>query len=127
RRQRRRMSLISFSFPTHTLYGAGALRALPEHLKRLGISRPLVVTDAGVASTDAFQSLRRVLGESDHDKSWFVFSGTNPNPVEANLRDAASMFQDRECDGVIAFGGGSALDVGKAARLLIKRPGFDLT
>jgi alcohol dehydrogenase class IV len=121
------MSLTSFSFPTQTLYGAGALRALPEHLERLGIGRPLVVTDPGVAHTDAFQSLRRVLGESNQDKSWFVFAGTHPNPIEANLRDAASAYQERACDGVIGFGGGSALDVGKAIRLLIKRPGFDLT
>ncbi len=48
------MSLTSFSFPTRTLYGAGSLRELPAHLARLGIHRPLVVTDPGLAKTDAF-------------------------------------------------------------------------
>jgi alcohol dehydrogenase class IV len=58
-------------------------------------------------------------------KSWFVYSGVHPNPVEKDVREAAAAFQQHGCDGVIAIGGGSALDVGKAARVLVKRPGFD--
>jgi alcohol dehydrogenase class IV len=48
------------------------------------------------------------------------------NPVENDVREAALSFCEHKCDGIVAFGGGSALDTGKAARLLVKRPGFNL-
>jgi alcohol dehydrogenase class IV len=117
------MSLVSFSFPTPTLFGAGSLSELPSRLKRLGIHRPLVVTDSGLVATDAFSALAKTLGEEG--KQWFVYSGVHPNPIEKDVRESAEAFSKHSCDGVIAIGGGSPLDVGKAARLLVKRPGFD--
>lgn len=119
------MNLSSFSFPTPTIFGAGAVGELPARGKRLGINRPLVVTDSGLLGTGAFQALAQALGTVAQGKDWFVFSGVHPNPIEQDVRDAAQAFVQRGCDGVIAFGGGSALDVGKAARLLVKRPGLD--
>src|SRR5213078_2078919 len=53
--------------------------------------------------------------------------GVHPNPVETDVSESAVMFRTEQCDGLIAFGGGSALDVGKAARLLLKRPGMKLS
>lgn len=120
------MSMTTFSFPTPTRFGAGALAELPERLSQWSVVRPLVVTDAGVAATDAFRSLARVLGETGRDRSWFVYSGVHPNPVEQDVREAAALIRQHQCDAVIAFGGGSPLDAGKAARLLARRPGFDL-
>jgi 4-hydroxybutyrate dehydrogenase len=122
-----RMSLTTFSFPTRTLYGAGAIRELPRELHALGVQRPLVVTDAGVVRTDAFARLVESLGPERRDRDWFVFDGVHPNPIEKDVRDAADQFQKAGCDGVIAFGGGSPLDAGKAARLLVKRPNMDFT
>jgi len=52
------MSVIGFSFPTPTRFGAGALRELPQHLARLGVRRPLVVTDAGLARLAGLGNLR---------------------------------------------------------------------
>ena len=118
------MSSTVFSFPTTTLFGAGSLAELPARLQKLGIKRPLVVTDAGVLATDAFQKLALVLGKDRQDRDWFVYSGVHPNPVENDVREAAALFQKHSCDGVIAVGGGSPLDAGKAARLLVKRPNF---
>lgn len=121
------MSLTTFSFPTPTRFGAGALRELPSHLARLGVRRPLVVTDPGLAATDAFRALTAVLGDAGRDREWFVFAGVHPNPIEDDVRQPAALIREKACDGVIAIGGGSPLDAGKAARLLAKRPGFDLT
>ncbi len=87
----------------------------------------MVVTDAGVAGTDAFRALAGVLGESGRDRDWFLFAGVHPNPIEDDVRQPAEMIRKAGCDGVIAIGGGSPLDAGKAARLLAKRPGFDFT
>ncbi len=121
------MSLTTFSFPTRTLFGPGAIRELPALLERTGVRTPLLVTDPGVERSDAFRIVTRSLGEDSRDHGWFVFAGVHPNPVEEDVRQAARMFQERNCDAVIALGGGSPLDAGKAARLLVKRPGYDLT
>jgi alcohol dehydrogenase class IV len=116
------MSLTIFSFPTTTLFGAGALTELPARAKTLGIQRPLIVTDSGLVGTTAFQTLAKVLGEAKRDRDWFVYSGVHPNPVESDVREAYAQYREHNCDGVIAIGGGSPLDAGKAARLLVKRP-----
>ncbi len=120
------MSATAFSFPTTTLFGPGALSELPERIRRLGIRRALVVTDPGLVQTEAFHALARALGKDTQQKSWFVYSGVHANPVENDVCEAAALFRQHDCDSVIALGGGSPLDVGKAARLLAKRPGFKL-
>jgi len=120
------MSHTAFSFPTPTLYGPGALAELPRRCNGLGCRRPLVVTDPGLIPTPAFRELAKALGEDALGKDWLLWSGVHPNPVEEDVREAAGAFLDNHCDAIIAFGGGSCLDVGKAARLLAKRPGFDL-
>src|SRR5439155_10593515 len=120
------MNLVSFSFPTFTLFGTGALAELPGRLIALGIQKPLVVTDPGLMSTEAFQLLDQTLGPKEQMKSWFLYFGVHANPIEQDVQDAAEAFLTNHCDGIIAIGGGSPLDVGKAARLLVRRPGFDL-
>lgn len=119
-------SFITFSFPTTTLFGSGALKELVARLTSLGIRRPLVVADAGLLKTDAFQALTGTLGEKGQGSAWFLYSGVHPNPIEQDVREAAEAFRQNACDGIIAIGGGSPLDVGKAARVLVKRPGFNL-
>src|SRR5437762_216722 len=103
------MSLSTFSFPTTTLFGAGALAELPERCRQLGIRRPLVVTDAGLLNTEAFAALTATLNASKQGCEWFVYSGVHPNPIENDVREAAAAFSENGCDGVIAIGGGSAL------------------
>ncbi len=120
------MALSTFSFPTTTLFGIGAVNELPSRLAKLGVKRPLVVTDSGLLSTAAFSRLEGVLGKNGRDKEWFLFDGVHPNPIEADVVQAASACKDQQCDAIIGFGGGSPLDVGKAARLLMKKPGLKL-
>src|SRR5256886_3374638 len=120
------MTFVTFSFPTTALFGAGVLSELPERLQILRIQRPLVVTDPGLLSTSSLELLEQTLGEKKKGKTWFLYYGVHPNPIEQDVVDAAETFRANDCDGVIAIGGGSPLDVGKAARLLVRRPGFDL-
>lgn len=121
------MNLTSFSFPTRTLFGIGALQELPANLVKLSIRRPLVVTDPGLVNTDAFRSVADTLGGDSESKTWILYSGVHPNPIENDVRETAATFQKNNCDGIVGLGGGSALDVAKAARLLVKRPKFDWT
>src|SRR5258708_16625581 len=108
----------TFSFPTTTVFGAGARRELREWLARLGGLRPLVVTDTGLAKTSAFALLETSL----EGAGAAVCAKVRPNPVEEDVEEAFRAFRQSGCGAVIAFGGGSALDVGKAVRLRIKRP-----
>ena len=121
------MTLSTFSFPTVTVFGAGAITELPQRLKNLGLSRPLVVTDPGLLHTDAFRLLELALGKESRDTNWKIFSQVHPNPIEQDVVNGAAAYRAGGCDSVIAFGGGSALDAGKAIRLLIKRPDCDLS
>ena len=116
------MSLATFSFPTTTLFGAGALAELPKRLVALRLQKPLVVTDPGLLSTEAFQLLDQTLGSKKQGKMWFLYFGVHANPIEQDVQEAAQAFLAHDCDGIIAIGGGSSLDVGKAARLLVRRP-----
>jgi alcohol dehydrogenase class IV len=121
------MNVTSFSFPTRTLFGIGALRELPASLARLNIRRPLVVIDSGLSSTDAFRAVAATLGLDGQDKTAFLYAGVHPNPIESDVSETAAAFQRHNCDGIIGVGGGSALDVAKAARLLVKRPQLEWT
>src|SRR6266705_1186521 len=120
------MNPATFSFPTTTLFGAHALAELPKRLAILRIQKPLVVTDPGLLSTEAFQLLNQTLGSKKQGKMWFLYFGVHANPIEQDVQDAAEAFRTNDCDGIIAIGGGSPLDVGKAARLLVRRSDFDL-
>ena len=115
-------NLSRFSFPTTTLFGVGAVNELSAQLKQMGCSRPLVVTDPGLLKTKAFALLEQALGAAQRGQSWFLFHGVQPNPLDQDVVEAANAYREGKCDSVIAFGGGSALDVGKACRLLVKRP-----
>jgi alcohol dehydrogenase class IV len=120
-------SVAGFSFPTATIFGAGAIAELPTRLKQMGAKRPLVVTDPGLLQTHAFGTLKSTLGSQELGRTWDLFHGVHTNPIEQDVVDAANAFREAGCDSVVAFGGGSALDVGKACRLLIKRPELRLS
>ena len=126
------MSTSTFSFPTSTLFGAGTVGELPSRLERLGVRKPLVVTDGGLVKTAAFRALEQSLNCDRNatgaaTKGWALYSGVHPNPFESDVREAADVFRKKTCDGVIGIGGGSALDVAKATRLLVKRPELDFS
>jgi len=100
-----------WNFPTTVLFGPGRIKELPAVLKAAGIEHPLFVTDPGLAKLPVVASTLEILDEAG--VKYAVFSDVKPNPVESNLNAGVSVFNDGKHDGVIAFGGGSALDLGK--------------
>ena len=110
------MNASTFSFPTTIRFGLSVVQELPAHLDRLNARRPLLVTDSGVLSTDAFRLVQQTNSVTQ------VFSGVHPNPIETDVEEAARSFSEGGCDSVIGLGGGSALDVAKAVRLRIRSP-----
>src|ERR1051325_4036359 len=118
--------MSAFSFPTATVFGPGTIAELPGRLAQMRCRKPLVVTDPGLIQTHAFQILTHTLGSADLGKTWEMFHGVHSNPIEQDVIDAAKAFREAQCDAVIGFGGGSALDVAKVMRLLIKRPDLRL-
>ncbi len=95
-------------------------------MSRIGITRPLVVTDPGIVASGIVGSVARSLGRTS-----FVFSDIQSNPTEADVLAGLARYRDAQCDGVLGLGGGSAIDAAKAIRLLVTHPGsladYDLT
>ena len=106
------MTLTSkWNFPTTVLFGPGRVSELPAVLASAGIARPLFVTDPGLAKLPVVADTLAILDKAGVE--YCVFSDVRPNPVESNLAAGIEAFKSGGHDGVIAFGGGSALDLGK--------------
>jgi hypothetical protein len=108
-----------FAFPTAILFGDGAQRLVASHLVDAGRTRPLVVTDRGLAALPLFARFVDGLAGVAHA----VFSGIGGNPVRKQVMDGASAFRAHNADSVIGIGGGAALDVAKAIALMADHPG----
>jgi alcohol dehydrogenase class IV len=113
------MTLHKFAFPTAILFGAGARREVASHLVAAGCTRPLVVTDRGLAMLPVFA---RFVGELT-GVAHAVFSGIWGNPVRSQVMEGAAAFRAHRADSVIGIGGGAALDVAKAVALMADHPG----
>ena len=119
-------TVVTFSFPTAIVFGAGSASQLWEKFTaRAGggeMKRPLLVTDRGLLETPAFESVRKALGGRER-----IFADVQPNPTDANVKAAADAFRMGGCDSVIALGGGSAIDVAKIVRLVVAKSDKPLT
>jgi alcohol dehydrogenase class IV len=98
---------------------AGAVRRLADECRRVGITKPLVVTDAGVRAAGVLDPATRALGELAHA----VFDGTPSNPTESAVRDAVALARAEACDGLVAVGGGSSIDLAKAVAIAATHEG----
>jgi len=105
-----------WNYPTPTRFGSGRIAELPDACRELGIKRPLLITDPGLASLPITRKAA-AMNEADGLHTG-VFSRIQPNPVGADVDAGVLAFKEGGHDGVIAFGGGSALDVGKAVALM---------
>jgi alcohol dehydrogenase class IV len=105
-----------FSFPTDIRFGVKARNEIPGELNRLGLKRPLVVTDKGLCENPMVTSLSETLSHAGLLPALFAdFAG---NPIESHVAHGAQAFRDHRADCVVAIGGGAALDVAKAIALM---------
>ncbi len=111
------MALIYYV--TQVQFDFGAIRLLKAECERNGITRPLIVTDAGVKAAGLLQKALDALP----GLPVAVFDQTPSNPTEAAVRAAAEIYRAQRCDGLIAVGGGSAIDCAKGVAIAATHEG----
>ncbi|GMG84636.1 iron-containing alcohol dehydrogenase [Paralimibaculum aggregatum] len=116
----------TWSYPTHVRFGAGRIAELPDACAAAGIKRPLLVTDRGLAALPITAAALDRLEAAGLGRG--LFAEVDPNPSEVNLAAGIAAFQAGGHDGVVAFGGGSGLDLGKLVALMADQaiPVWDL-
>ncbi len=115
----------NWSYPTAIRFGAGRISELADACNAAGMSKPLLVTDRGLANLPITHNAIALLEQAGLGGA--MFSGVDPNPNENNLEAGLKAYRDGGHDGVIAFGGGSALDLGKVVAFMCgqTRPVWD--
>ncbi|HVL55087.1 MAG TPA: iron-containing alcohol dehydrogenase [Burkholderiaceae bacterium] len=111
------MAVINYL--TTIQFDFGAVALLQSECERIGIRRPLIVTDAGVRAAGLLTRVTVSLA----DGSVPVFDGTPSNPTEAAVREAAELYRSGRCDGILAVGGGSSMDLAKGLAIAVTHPG----
>lgn len=106
--------------PPEVLKGAGAIKELPALVKKQGVKNVLVVTDKGLMGLHLLDSLFE--GLEKEGIKYSVFDGVQPNPTIYNVEDALKIYKDNNCEGFIAFGGGSPMDCAKVTAARVVRP-----
>jgi len=113
------MAITKLAFPTTIHFGPGARRMVAEHLKQQGLSRPLIVTDKGLATLP----ILREFGDMLRSFSVQIYPGVYGNPVKKQVDDGVAAYKAHGADCVIGFGGGAALDVAKAVAMMAVHEG----
>ena len=110
------MNITTWNFPTSIRVGVGAIKILPEVCHELGVSRPLIITDQGLVTIAFVGDIVALCNGGGLPAK--LFGEVQGNPVGANVDDAVRAFKAGGHDGIVAVGGGSALDVAKAVALI---------
>ncbi|WP_312362937.1 iron-containing alcohol dehydrogenase [Ensifer sp.] len=115
----------NWSYPTAIKFGAGRIKELADHCKAAGMKKPLLITDRGLAPMAITQNALDILEANGLGRA--IFADVDPNPNDVNLAAGVKAFKDGGHDGVVAFGGGSGLDLGKCVAFMAgqTRPVWD--
>ena len=112
------MTLIgNWSYPTQIKFGAGRIREISDACNQANIKRPLLITDKGLSNLPITSRTLQLMNEAGLGDA--LFSNVDPNPNEKNLNAGITAFKEGNHDGVIAFGGGSGLDLGKLVAFMV--------
>jgi alcohol dehydrogenase class IV len=101
----------NWGYPTPIRFGAGRIKEIGEACEAAGMKKPLLVTDKGLANLPITLSTLDLMEKAGLGRG--LFADVDPNPTEKNLEAGVKVFRDGNHDGVIAFGGGSGLDLAK--------------
>lgn len=119
----RTLQLASYFLPWRKpalLEGANSLNKLPEVISRKGISKVLIVTDQGISSLGLMNGFLQGLDKTGVGYS--VYDKTVPNPTIDNIEEALKLYQEQQCEGIVAFGGGSPMDCAKGVGARVANP-----
>jgi alcohol dehydrogenase class IV len=111
--------MATITYLTRIEFDFGATKLLPDLVRDLDIKKPLVVTDSYLAESDLLKKLIELIQAA----SPVLFADTPQNPTEKAVESAVKIYQENECDGIIAVGGGSSIDLAKGAALLATHNG----
>jgi 4-hydroxybutyrate dehydrogenase len=111
--------MATLQYLTTTHFDFGALDKLKPSLRQLGVSRPMVTTDKGIVSAGLLEKVQGAL----EGLGVTVYDGTPENPTEEAVRSAAQAYRTAECNGIVALGGGSPMDLGKGVALAVTHDG----
>ena len=100
--------MATLTFMTHTIFDHGASAQLGQVLAQHGIRRPLLCTDRGLVCLGMVDDLAAGLG---NDAALSIFDGTPENPTQMAVEEAVAKYREADCDGVVALGGGSSMDL----------------
>ena len=115
----------NWNYPTSVRFGVGRISELADACRQVGIRRPLLVTDQGLAGTNMIRDA--IAANEAEGILTGLYSGVQPNPIWSNVENGLKAYRNGGHDGVIAFGGGSPLDVGKSIAFMLPqtRPIWD--
>lgn len=115
------MTIYKYNYPTTVHFGPGARHMLPGLLQAQGVKRPMIISDAGIAPLPLYADIKNILSEAGLEVGeYYDYQG---NPILSHVMHGVEAFRAHEADGIVALGGGAALDVAKVVGLMVHHPG----
>lgn len=112
--------MTQLNYINKPIFDHGAVEQVSEVLRSMGIKRPLICTDPGLAQIGMLDKLRNLIS---NEFSQIIFDQTPANPTQEAVEKAVEIYKSEGCDGIIGFGGGSSIDLGKAVAIMATHEG----